>query len=50
MSMVLNTRYCGRDRQLLVQTNRNGFLYWGHVVVWVRWLRSGGEKVYAVPA
>ena len=26
-SMVLNTRYRGRDRQLLVQANRNGFLY-----------------------
>ena len=26
-SMVLNTRYRGRDRKLLVQANRNGFLY-----------------------
>ena len=26
-SMVLNTRYRGRDRKLLLQANRNGFLY-----------------------
>jgi PQQ-dependent dehydrogenase (methanol/ethanol family) len=26
-SMVLNTNYRGRDRKLLVQANRNGFLY-----------------------